>query len=225
MENASSNLDIVFDRLVDGELSSTERRSLLESLDSQPQGWRRCALAFLEAQSWRNDLRSVATDSAENKAEQKTVAPSAWSERTSILAAARWLAIAASLLIAFKLGNLQQGSVGQVAGGSADRQLAGAPSPTPPAAAPGDALNLWVRDDTGQLKRVRVPLIDANTLDHKLGLQFQSGMPENVRDELHDHGYAVQSKHKYAPMWLENGQPMIVPVEDTKIVPVSNKVY
>ena len=42
--------DILFDRLVDGELSSTERRQLIASLDDRPGGWRRCALAFVEAQ-------------------------------------------------------------------------------------------------------------------------------------------------------------------------------
>jgi hypothetical protein len=42
---------------------------------------------------------------------------------------------------------------------------------------------------------------------------------------LKNQGYTVQSKRQYAPMWLDNGRPMVVPVEDTKIVPVSNKVY
>jgi hypothetical protein len=70
-----------------------------------------------------------------------------------------------------------------------------------------------------------VPLVDASTLDRELGLQFQTGVPDDVRDRLQHRGYAVQSKHQYAPMWLDNGRPMIVPVEDTKIVPVSDKVY
>jgi hypothetical protein len=89
----------------------------------------------------------------------------------------------------------------------------------------GDALNLWVRDDAGQLRRVRVPLVDANALDDELGLQFQTGVPDDMRDRLEGNGYAVESKRRYAPLWLDNGRPMIVPVEDTKIVPVSNKVY
>ena len=62
-------------------------------------------------------------------------------------------------------------------------------------------------------------------LDKQLGLQFQTGVPDDVRAQLQDRGFDVQSKRQYAPLWLENGRPMIVPVEDTKIVPVSNKVY
>ena len=41
MNNETLNDDILFDRLVDGELSAAERRALLESLDARPQGWRR----------------------------------------------------------------------------------------------------------------------------------------------------------------------------------------
>ncbi len=44
------------DRLVDGELEGRERRNLLASLDSRPGGWRQCALAFLESQSWGHSL-------------------------------------------------------------------------------------------------------------------------------------------------------------------------
>jgi len=50
------NDDARFDRLVDGELSETERREFLAGLDSEPNGWRRCALAFLEAQCWKETL-------------------------------------------------------------------------------------------------------------------------------------------------------------------------
>ena len=41
------------DRLVDGELNAEQRRALLRALDEAADGWKRCALAFLEAQVWR----------------------------------------------------------------------------------------------------------------------------------------------------------------------------
>ena len=56
MNDDNQQDDILFDRLVDGELSAAERQQLLASLDDRPGGWRRCALAFLEAQTWRSDL-------------------------------------------------------------------------------------------------------------------------------------------------------------------------
>ena len=52
----------VLDRLVDGELGADERRALLASLDDEPGAWRRCALACLEAQSWRWQLSRLAAE-------------------------------------------------------------------------------------------------------------------------------------------------------------------
>ena len=232
MNDKTPNDDILFDRLVDGELSEAERRALLESLDTRPQGWRHCALAFLEAQSWRGDLRQLLEKPQAFMTETKSSAPTAPPRRTTTMwSAAQWLAVAAGLLVAFKFGSLQHGPALPIAAVPAptNEQLANtptAPGPvTPDATKPADALNLWVRDDAGNMRRVRVPLVDEGSLDPELGLQFQTGVPDDVRDRLEDQGYAVKSQRKFAPMWLDNGRQMIVPVEDTKIVPVSNKVY
>ncbi|HEX4413897.1 MAG TPA: hypothetical protein VH107_09745, partial [Lacipirellulaceae bacterium] len=232
MNDQFSNDDMLFDRLVDGELTSNERRSLLESLDEQPDGWRRCALAFLEAQSWRSGLHDFtaaksAASSPTPRVSRNPVAPTADSKRRSVWAAAEVFAVAAALLLAFKLGGWQRSSGVPIAANQTSapsNQLATAPPAASPMVArpakPGDAINLWVRDDGGQMKKVRVPLVDANALDHEYGTIFQTGVPDEVRSRLKDEGYAVQSKRQYAPMWLDNGRPMVVPVEDTKIVPV-----
>lgn len=236
MKNEQPNDDLLFDRLVDGELNSVERRAVLESLATRPDGWRRCAIAFLEAQAWHESLSALSAHHRPNEAEN--IAPlrpcdqplrarhaSAWQRR------AQWLAIAASLVVAFKVGALQRESASQLATtpNNSGAELAQSASP-PPANVPAskrsaDALNLWVRDDGGQMRRVRVPLVDAAALEQQLGLQFQTGFPDELRNRLKSQGYTVQSKRQYAPLWLDNGQPMIVPVEDTRIVPVSNKVY
>ena len=49
----------LIDRLVDGELTDAEELALLAALEIQPDGWRRCALAFLEARTWKNELAAV----------------------------------------------------------------------------------------------------------------------------------------------------------------------
>src|SRR5947208_659233 len=54
------HLDAWLDRLVDGEVAEPERRALLSRLEQAPAGWRRCALAFLEAQAWREALEPAA---------------------------------------------------------------------------------------------------------------------------------------------------------------------
>jgi hypothetical protein len=55
---------IAIDRLIDGELDENERRELLRRLDTTPDGWRRCALAFLEAQEFAQAARAWTSDHA-----------------------------------------------------------------------------------------------------------------------------------------------------------------
>ena len=107
------------------------------------------------------------------------------------------------------------------------------PAPERPAGVPAEAT--WIADAyrwelaqtdaSGRKQAVRVPLVDADTLDKQFGVRFQTGVPDEIRNQLKDNGYAVKSKRQYAPLWLENGRPLILPVEDTNIVPASNKVF
>lgn len=52
------------DRLVDGELSSGDRRAVLLALDRESDGWRRLALAFLESQAMRQSFSSTKAGAA-----------------------------------------------------------------------------------------------------------------------------------------------------------------
>jgi hypothetical protein len=206
----------------------------LESFDKRPEGWRRCALAFLEAQSWREEMgqvaRGLAFESNEPKSPASSAAPGRKSHWSSM---ATWLAMAACLLLAFGLGRMQHERGRQIAGGSISPsgQIASVDpsnnSASPDSATPGEAITLFVQDENGRRHPVRVPLVYANTLDKQLGVQFQSGLSDDVRNQLKNDGYAVHSKRQYAPLWFEKekGRPMILPVEDTKIFPVSNRVY
>jgi hypothetical protein len=55
VEPATADL---IDRLVDGTLTPAELRAAIERLGAEPDGWKRCALAFLEAQCWRHVFRA-----------------------------------------------------------------------------------------------------------------------------------------------------------------------
>ncbi len=225
--------DILFDRLVDGELSDAERRRLLASLDDRPDGWRRCALAFLEAQSWGSDMGQLVRDEKPAPVRATAVKPatSAPGDRSPLRQGLAWLAIAASLLVAVTLILKRPDDGPPIATAPPETESQLVESAPPDRAVPddaiadGDALTLWVRDDAGRTRPVRVPLVDAGKLDRELGLSFQSAIPAAVRERLQERGYDLQSKRRYAPLWLENGRPMIVPVEDTQIVPVSQYVY
>lgn len=99
---------LLIEKLIDGELSPQQRRELLSRLDQQPQGWRRCALAFLEAQAMEEELGALVREAA-GPVGPREVAPQ---PRVSTPARrAFWtrhvpsaLAVAASFLVALWIG-------------------------------------------------------------------------------------------------------------------------
>lgn len=84
------------DLLIDGELSPEARRELLARLDESPDGWRRLALAFLEAQAWRESFAEAARE-APLPVPLITIRPKR-------LRLAPWMARAAVVLAAFAMG-------------------------------------------------------------------------------------------------------------------------
>src|SRR5262245_4087716 len=87
--------ELSFDRLVDGELSPAEYRDLLAGLDAAPEGWKRLALAFLEAQALGCELGKVREELATRSKKRTTMRP----ERSKFVPWEFLLAIAASLLL------------------------------------------------------------------------------------------------------------------------------
>ncbi len=55
--------ELLIERLVDGELASDERRELIRRLDETLDGWRFCALSFLEEQTFKEAVRRVKLNS------------------------------------------------------------------------------------------------------------------------------------------------------------------
>ena len=51
--------DAFLDRIVDGGLAPAELRAAIDLLGREPDGWKRCALAFLEAQCWRESFQGM----------------------------------------------------------------------------------------------------------------------------------------------------------------------
>jgi hypothetical protein len=64
---------IAIDRLVDGELDENDRRDLLRRLETIPDGWRRCALAFLEAKEFAQSAQAWTRDHAPVHSEPERV--------------------------------------------------------------------------------------------------------------------------------------------------------
>ncbi|MEM8946858.1 MAG: hypothetical protein AAGD11_16915 [Planctomycetota bacterium] len=221
--------DTIFDRLVDGELSGDEQRRLLASLDQRSDGWRRCALAFLEAQAWASEFKHIVTKPVqESSSFASTLKPTSPEPARSATTSSHWLAIAAGLLVAFGIGwlanseNLENSSAPTIA--NVEQQVIPLNEDDPALADSKDAVTLLVRDTTGKNRRLQVPLMEVEAFDN----QFADALPANLRERMRNQGFDMQRRRRFAPMFFEQDQqlvPMVVPVDDTYIVPVDRPIY
>src|SRR5262245_59463811 len=111
----SQDIGRFIDRLVDGTLRVDERRALLLRLEAEPEGWRLCALAFLEAQAWREALsmpsggselaRRARPSHAVIRLERGRAASPGWGQSIGALSA-----LAAGFILAFFTGWLAGGA-------------------------------------------------------------------------------------------------------------------
>jgi hypothetical protein len=221
--------NLIFDRLADGELSNAERQELLASLDSRADGWRRCALALLEAQTWRRDFKSFVIQEAPPTVVQvAAIVPSELPARPmrgsfSKSNANRWFTLAASALVAFGVGWQMRGSDSQA---PINEQVA-SDNIANKEVNSRDAVTLLVKDDQGKQQRLRLPLVDGPELEGQI-VELSPQVSPKMRASLQNRGLDLQSKRRYAPLFFEHGKqvvPMVVPVNDTYIVPVNRPVY
>lgn len=232
--------DEMLDRLIDGELSPDDRRRVLAALETSVDGWRRCALGFVEAQTWRGEMRRLLSDGAHavNQNTRPTSNPNltqlkpnpvhAPSRSAAVRHNAPWLAAAAGLLIAFGLG-------WQLRGPQSTSSFEAPLAVTPPQVQPpqrrvpsADAVTLVLNDSQGAQHRVEVPLVEARNL----GRQF-SDVPRwtpssAVRRSLDAQGVDLKTRRRYAPLYFEQENqvvPMVVPVDDAYVTPVNRTVF
>lgn len=111
----------LLEMLVDGELTEADRRQVLLALEDVPQGWRRCALAFLEVQCMRDSMRSMTQETttkpqAARSAGSRSVPGGLWGTLA---------AMAACFLIALGLGFVWHGALNRGISDPTSSQLAG----------------------------------------------------------------------------------------------------
>jgi hypothetical protein len=216
--------DRLLDRLVDGELTPAERAAALSALGSDAEGWRRCALAFLEAQAWRGAL--------DRGAEPKVHAVVRPARRPMRIA--RLGTIAAAIVVAFLTGFVLRGGAGFPPGGSGPhdapyavnaRQSNSANEAARPAA-PARALEPWMAvADSGSRLRLPVFAADGGAAPGAETLRQTSALPEYVRRQLERQGYEIEGNRQLVSLALGDGRNVTVPVERLKYRYVGYRVH
>lgn len=230
------------DRLVDGELSDDEYRSVLAALDKTPDGWRRCAMAFLEAQAWRQELGELRTEILSPRDEATCQLARRrdrnWSTRQIV---GLTLAMAASFVVAFASGVWWNGgnSFDPQPGLSPVARQEGDPRPatreeTPFNAAdrepatdrvPPSHLTFVVDRGNGESDRFELPIYDANDRVARQLLQDSPALPADVERAIRDSGFQVKRLRQWTPVQLRDGRRAFFPVDQLDITPVSGSIY
>jgi len=240
----------LFDQLVDGELHDDQRRALLQKLDTMPDGWRQCALTFIEAQELRRVLPTLVSEEA--AAEPRDVVHIANRSRSSTFHVGGLLAMAASFLVAFSLGLVLRGSwpsneetAPRIVESSPateaidDTQLVhdqSVPKPLPqqqPAmnSTPVQPSHVWrdvalVANDGGEdSEDVRWPMAEGEDIDLQWLYRQPSALPRSVIEQIEHMGHEVNVVRELFPVRLRDGRQGIVPVDRVELRYVGNQTY
>jgi hypothetical protein len=236
------------DRLCDGALSNADYRDLLQRIDRAPDGWRRCALTFLEHQAWHLELQDLHADTEQFEKADANLAEEAplpvITNRTSLPLAKhsaavgrkwssqRWLSVAALLLISFGIGWLSSDrlrglpltnrSINDMA-----RRTNGAlnheSSIKDNNPMPAEDMQLVWKDGQGQSQELTVPVYRGQDLE-SYWAQNQTSLPGEFLTSLQKAGFQVETTQRSVlPARDRNGKPVVLPVEQLKVTPVSRK--
>ena len=241
------SFDQLLDQLVDGELNASEYRSFVKSLDEHADGWRRCGLAFLESQAWRQDISAVRASEAPPGT--SPVRPArGWNH-----AVIRWSAVAASWLVALSIGIWWPWPKSEILR-QFDPFVAGNRPPVlPPLVAPGlrgDIVRPTMADKSGapsgESLAGRQPagevefVMAANGGDWQTSTrlplrsfdQDQTGEASRdfwsepqVVERLRQSGRKVNRQQEMVPFVLPDGRQILMPVEKVEVKPVRMPSY
>ncbi len=236
------------DLLVDGELGNAARRQLLAMLEARPDGWRRCALAFLEAQSWGSELRSFASplkSAAIDCAIVKQASKMPVGPVVEFHPRSRWKipnmsvpwAMAATFLLAFGLAWMIRAPESRHVTASGDAQApvvanlvnAGPQEPRPRS---GQSGGRRFRPDGYRSPGNGMTAITAcarSTFRSKARAPMTRGsrignplFRASCGKALERMGHRVNERRQFLPVQLDDGRQMVVPVDQVEFTPVSN---
>lgn len=216
-----NDLEIKLDRLVDGELSREQYAELLCSIEHEEEGWKKCALAFLESQALRTDLALIIQEPSQAPAAVSPAKPAfTTSSRPVAWYWAQAAALAACLGLAFWLG---RGSLP-----SSDGDIAVIEPPRPAIESPRShqgRLTLVVDGPNGQQREVELPVVDGDYVDPEAFLARSAVIPADVLAAIEQSGHKIERRREFMRQPIDAGHEVVVPVDRLRVVPVSNPMY
>ncbi|MBI2823085.1 MAG: hypothetical protein HYX69_00175 [Planctomycetia bacterium] len=227
-DESTPGLARTLDLLVDGELDEGRRRELLAGFEEQTGAWRRCALAFLEAQSFKREIRDLAQPPGRMVIEPSPARRSWWRLPYTGLP----LAMAASFIVAFGLGWIVRHPVAEMPGVD-EAGIAALPTDIAQGISQGgsapdrwDTVTLVMDDGSGgQKRRFDLPIVETGSADAAWVDRDAAIVPPELADAFSRLGHRVHQQRKFVPVDLEDGRQLVVPVDEIEFTPVSTQAY
>jgi hypothetical protein len=233
--------DDLIDQIVDGALTPAQLHAAIDCLDREPDGWKRCALAFLEAQCWRESLCLVGAPIAKSFKAESTFPQ--LNDVDPIRTVRRWISrgLAASVVAAsFALGWLghdghrgsRSGGDVAVRSGEAETKPHDIPKPETITSTAGDAARPAVveavgsRYDVTMVAQLRVGSADAKSslpilAGPGINTEWLKNQPPPVSQHgqavLQQHGYQVDQRRRLISATLGDGRRVTVPIDQVQI--------
>jgi hypothetical protein len=220
-----NELQTKLDRLADGELSQQDYVELLGALDHEEEGWRKCALTFLENQALRTDLRKLIDEPAPQPVVERLLPTS--SDTNGSHSVWHWiqgLTIAASLGLAFWLGrgSMTPGDLAVVELQPPSTQAISAPETEP---WKQGRLKLVLRGADGEPREMELPVVDGNYVDPDAFLARSTVIPADVLAAIEQSGHKIERHREFMRRPIDAEHEVVVPVDRLRVVPVSNPMY
>lgn len=190
----------VIDELVAGNLHGEQYRRVLKALDEQPDGWKECAMAFLQEQALKRELRVLAADDeiwnpnrksraiVETPASVHPVSPIKSSEHVRLEWMTRLSSIAALLLLSFSVGWFGAGwgrGTSESDGKPSEATVAGGQANEIPAAADGSIPPMYVGKEMIPVDRSPPALLQELESRGSINLEsFDGYVPVRVGDSI-----------------------------------------
>ncbi|MGI6401137.1 MAG: hypothetical protein ACOX0A_03345 [Thermoguttaceae bacterium] len=241
--------ELLVERLVDGELLDDEREELLYRLDEKVDGWRFCALSFLENQTFQSALKSAI---------EKPLARKVHNQLTNLPSHSKlnyWLSAAAGFLVAVvMIGgflNFHDASQLDVAideiASSDQPQLASleqypatetttssSPTAPTPAETNSGARDMLLADSViprtvvlnnpaRGLSNVATPCSKVNSYDHESFQFANSVIPQEVVNHMYNVGGSIDSHRDEYRFPIDDKHVLIVPVDTYNVKSGGNR--
>lgn len=216
-DNDEMLTDELLDRLVDGELSPMEYRTVLEQLENSPIQWRRVGLAFLEAQTLRRSCQDWIVPTSPPSVVTATASNMPKARRSLLLTGA-------AMLLAF-LGGMNVGKPWSIATEATPTAAHVAPVPDENVAATVPVVETvpvsFQYGDGAVSQPVATPVVDASSPAGQAWLRSTPGVSHRVREMLLQNGQKLEERQEWVEVDLADGRRGYLPVQEWTVSPVS----